>query len=226
MPKKTLSTENTENLQSFRMHVLVRDTDTAGIQALFLELFQYWKGWHLVTKIWSWWNLSSDSLSIVVEPQFSVGSTACFILLAAEVFWISVPNLSWQNLVEKGPQRISQVLEENSLQIGIPHANHVSLHIHGVSMDQLVFQLIYLFAIRHLRPPKKDYSAPEFLDELSKSIPKKFRKVSSMILPSLHLWHLQSASMRPYQTWQSHFIIWKSILLFLSSSPWLWNLVT
>ena len=36
MPKKTLSTENTESLHSFRMHVLVRDTDTAGIQALFL----------------------------------------------------------------------------------------------------------------------------------------------------------------------------------------------
>ena len=76
---------------------------------------------------------------------------------------------------------------ENSPQIGILHANHVSLHTHGVFMDQLAFQPIYLFAIRHLEPPKKDYSAPEFPDELSKSIPRKFQKVSSVILPSLHL---------------------------------------
>ena len=41
MPKKTLSTENTEKLHNFRMHAPIRDTDTAGIQALFLELFQY-----------------------------------------------------------------------------------------------------------------------------------------------------------------------------------------
>ena len=219
MPKKTLNTVNTVNLHSFRMHALIRDTGTVGTQGLYLESFRYWRGWHLVKKIWSLWNLSSDSLSIVVEPQFSAGSTVCFTLLAVEVFWISVLNLSWQNLVEKGLQRISQVLVENSPQIGILHANHASLHTHGVSMDQLVFQPIYLFAIRHLGPPKKDYSAPEFLDESSKSIPRKSQKVSSMILPSPHLWHPQSEFMRPYQTWQSHFVIWKSILLFLSSSP-------
>ena len=41
MLKKTQSTKSTENLHSSHMHAVTRDSDIAGIQGLFLGLFQY-----------------------------------------------------------------------------------------------------------------------------------------------------------------------------------------